>query len=131
MERTEIIKALEWLEWLKSNTRYSDEAEIELTLSLIKELTEQYESMAKSVNEASDLIRKLRAEKKELTEGIKARDDTISRFIETMPLVKADTVRKMQNELKKTFSALCKGEMDDLFRIIDQIAKEMIGEGNG
>ena len=43
--------------------------------------------------------------------------------------IKADTVRKMQNELKKTFSALCKGEMSDLFRIIDQIAKEML-EGN-
>lgn len=40
----------------------------ENALSLIKELTEEYESMAKSVNEASELIRKLRAEKKELIE---------------------------------------------------------------
>ena len=39
---------------------------------------------------------------------------------------KADTVRKMQNKLKKTFSALCKGEMGDFYRIIDQIAKEML-----
>lgn len=39
--------------------------------------------------------------------------------------VKADTVRKMQKMLKKTFSALCKGEMIDLFRIIDQIAKQL------
>ena len=39
---------------------------------------------------------------------------------------KADTVRKMQEELKKTFSALCKGKMGDLYRIIDQIAKEML-----
>jgi hypothetical protein len=38
----------------------------------------------------------------------------------------ADTVKKMQDELKKTFSALCKGEMADLYRIIDQIAKEIL-----
>lgn len=44
--------------------------------------------------------------------------------------IKADTVRKMQEELKKTFSALCKGEMGDLFRIIDQIAKGMLEEKN-
>ena len=42
----------------------------------------------------------------------------------------ADTVRKMQDELKKTFSALCKGEMGDLYRIIDHIADEIIGETN-
>ena len=39
--------------------------------------------------------------------------------------VRADTVRKMQKMLKKTFSALCKGEMIDLFHIIDQIAKQL------
>ena len=49
-------------------------------------------------------------------------------FKEAKIAVKEDTVRKMQNELKKTFSALCKGEMVDLFRIIDQIAKEMLEE---
>ena len=42
---------------------------------------------------------------------------------------KTDTVRKMQSEIKKTLSAICKGEMDDLFRIIDQIAEEMEESG--
>ena len=45
MERDKIIRILEWLEWLKSNTRYSDEAEIELTISLIKELTEEIKDL--------------------------------------------------------------------------------------
>ena len=68
---------------------------------------------------------------KELTEGIKARDDTISRFIETMPLVKADTVKKMR-ELLTTFF-----DIDDMLKYnevdadyineqINRIAEEMI-----
>ena len=67
----------------------------------------------------------------ELTEGIKARDDTISRFIETMPLVKADTVKKMR-ELLTTFF-----DIDDMLKYnevdadyineqINRIAEEMI-----
>ena len=40
-----IKKALEWLEWLGCNSRYSNEAEIELTISLIKELSEENKSV--------------------------------------------------------------------------------------
>ena len=65
----------------------------------------------------------------ELIEGIKARDDTISRFVETMPLVKADTVRKMQTEIE----ARCiKGGIYPAFvrSTINKIAEEMIGGDN-
>ena len=47
-------------------------------------------------------------------------------IFEEIEKAKADTVRKMQTEIKKTFSAICKGEMGDLYRIIDQIAKEIL-----
>ncbi len=39
---------------------------------------------------------------------------------------KADTVREMQSEINKTLSALCKGDVSEIRRIIDQIAKEML-----
>lgn len=63
---------------------------------------------------------------KELTEGIKARDDTISRFIETMPLVKADTVQKMQERLKEKAYTNNYCQEVVLLSDIGQIAKEMI-----
>lgn len=100
------------------------------------ELYEEYESMAKSVNEASDLIRKLKHDKeilnleierlKIICESYMLQYGTVVHKEFWLKQERADTVRKMQEELKKTFSALCKGEMSDLYRIIDQIAKEMI-----
>ena len=42
----------------------------------------------------------------------------------------ADTVRKMQEEINKTLSALCKGDVSEIRRMIDQIAKEMLEDNN-
>ena len=64
----------------------------------------------------------------ELTEENERLRDTAYRLESEVHRERADTVKKMQNELKKTFSALCKGEMVDLYRIIEQIAKEMLEE---
>lgn len=43
----------------------------------------------------------------------------------------ADTVRKMQSEINKTLSALCKGDVSEIHRMIDQITKEMLEGTNG
>ena len=56
--------------------------------------------------------------------------DCHDKIAEMLRQKEADTVKKMQDELKKTFSALCKGEMDDLYRIIDLIAKEILEGSN-
>lgn len=78
MEREKVINALECLGGAKvlcAECAYKEHHYPKCkryaandVLSLIKELTEEYDSMAKSVNEASELIRKLKADKKELTE---------------------------------------------------------------
>ena len=65
---------------------------------------------------------------KEFTEGIKARDDIISRFIETMPLVKADTVRKMQEKILKVCKPLNEVGVGFLETVLEDIAEEIIGE---
>ena len=65
---------------------------------------------------------------KELTEGIKARNDTISRFIETMPLVKADTVRKMQERFWKEVGNFGDYQNWEIAEAFEKIEKEMIGE---
>ena len=41
---------------------------------------------------------------------------------------KADALREMQKEIKRTISAFCKGDVTDIHRMIDQIAKEMLEE---
>ena len=67
----------------------------------------------------------------ELIEGIKSRDDTISRFVETMPLVKADTLRELQIRLTRevgTYLSISIIKVEDMFKLIDQIVEEMIGE---
>lgn len=73
MEREQIIKALECLvEKYGENGSFNTYVTLCDALSLIKELTEGYESMANSVNEACELIQKLRAKKKELTEEVES-----------------------------------------------------------
>jgi hypothetical protein len=44
---------------------------------------------------------------------------------------KVNTVREMQTEINKTLSALCKGDVSEIRRMIDQIAKEMLEGNNG
>ena len=39
---------------------------------------------------------------------------------------KTDAIRKMQFEINKTLSALCKGDVREIHRIVDQIAQETI-----
>ena len=114
----------------------------------IKEITEEYDSIAKSVNEASDVIRKLRFEKKEITEENErykakeneqfekwlklekaTREHHSELFKEAKIAVKEDTVRKMQERLKERFSTATrytKYSGAGVVMVIDQIAKEMV-----
>jgi hypothetical protein len=96
------------------------------------ELTAEYESMAKSVIEADELIRKLRADKKELTvenERLKLRvleenhlrHQAEEMLANGMDTVKADTVGKMH-------SMLCEGRVsnDNVVIVANQVAKEIL-----
>ena len=104
---------------------------MQATLDIFKELNEKVENYRNTLGEVRVALAEANDDNKKLTkENERLRNSTID--YRNIPYskeeVRADTVRKMQNELKRTFSALCKGEMSDLFRIIDQIADEMIGE---
>ena len=107
LNREQIIKALECCVKSECNKcplrdgRCANGEMGRLSLSLIKELNEENEELLEKNSNLHAACWELRA----------------------------DTVRKMQTEIKKTFSAICKGEMVDLYRIIDQIAKEMLEEG--
>ena len=46
-------------------------------------------------------------------------------MVEEVKTAKKYTVLIMQAEINKTLSALCKGDVSEIYRIIDQIAKEM------
>lgn len=100
----------------------------------IKELTEEYESMAKSVNEASELIRKLRTEKKELTEeNERLRADCVKganaliEEIQKNRTIEADTVRETHSEIKER---CIKGGIYPAFvaRVVEEVAKEIANE---
>jgi hypothetical protein len=121
-------------------------------LALIKELTEENKAISEryaiqvvTAIELDKQVQKLTEENERLTEELaksyESLDEQMNFYcsftkskIQNCPIndeiarAKADTVRKMQNELKKTFSAICKGEMGDLYRIMDQIAKEIMEE---
>ena len=144
LNREQIIKALDWLDSLVGNSNDSDIALFTYQLLGIlydtcEELTEKYEDLQRQFRDLDIECCRLEKRDDELTEEnerLRANNLTFAHGVEKVAanyynLGCTDTVRKMQNELKKTFSALCKGEMSDLFRIIDQIAEEMIGETNG
>ena len=88
------------------------------------EFAQFYEQKIKELTEENERLKACVMSEEQVRVIAKA---TIEDGIST---IRADTVRKMQSEIKKTLSAICKGEMDDLFRIIDQIAKEMVGGEN-
>ena len=96
----------------------------------IDKLTAELTKKETEYNELYELTEDLRGENERLQQTISQLGKNNDEIARVYPLAikeaKADTVRKMQDELKKTFSALCKGEMSDLYRIIDQIAKEML-----
>jgi hypothetical protein len=75
-------------------------------LALIKELTEENE--------------RLRAIPEQLHKEMS------ERMVEEVKTAKKYTVLIMQSEINKTLSALCKGDVSEIHRIIDQIAKEML-----
>ena len=125
LNREQIIKALEcckfgkdeakckecnWHPWIKPRCWRLLASN---ALSLIKELNEEIESRKQTIDQLG-----------------KNNDEIARVYPLAIKEAKADTVRKMQSEIKKTFSAICKGEMVDLYRIIDQIAKEMLEDGH-
>jgi hypothetical protein len=121
----QIKKALEWLEWLRCNARYSDEAEIELTISLIKELTEE-----------NDRLKALHTVDKEykfcnLVGDTLIYNKTLEDYNKLRADFRADTVRKMHSMIKER---CIKGGIYPSFveSTIDQIEKEMLeGENEG
>jgi hypothetical protein len=167
MEREQIIKALECcydnnlccLDCpYQDSDKFNECAGLTINaLSLIKELTDENESLAKSVNEASDLIRKLRADKKELTvvnERLKKALNTDISIVRVsrgsgktnhlrevarirMDAVRADTVNKMYSDLYEEFLKVARCQMtdepnirsQDVFDILKRKAKELSEEG--
>ena len=59
----------------------------------------------------------------------RASEKLADKYCAELQTSKANTVREMQTEINKTLSALCKGDVSEIRRMIDQIAKEML-EGN-
>ena len=78
--------------------------------------------------DALALIKELTAENEKLTINMNAYGLAAKRLGEENERLIADTVRKMQSEINKTLSALCKGDVSEIRRMIDQIAKEMLND---
>lgn len=113
-------------------------------LSLIKELTAEYDSMAKSVNEASNLIRKLRSDKEKLTNAYKHLSEEYVKtlnhyFIDTTvgsgtsrQKCIEETVQNYRESLHREFASLgAKDKFNKEFFLTkaDEIANELIAEG--
>ena len=144
--REQIEKVLYWLNCFPGNSYDYDSEMAELTLSLVKELTEENErlrddnlyglsasKLAKKVEELSRENERLRNRvvckvviPDEKLEEIKS--ECLERVELDIKAIEADTVRKMQSEINKTLSALCKGDVSEIHRMVDQIAKEMVEE---
>lgn len=108
-------------------------------LALIKELTEEYDSMAKSVNEASDLIRKLKRDKEMLELQIEVKERICDSYMLQYGTVadkevwlkkeRANTVRKYREQLYRAFAhfdSKDKSNKKAFLEAVDQIAKEMV-----
>jgi uncharacterized small protein (DUF1192 family) len=89
---------------------------MEHSLALIK-------SQERRIGELTEENERLRAE---VSVKKKLLDEAENRYNETAKRFYKDGVNDMKSEIKKTLSAICKGEMGDLYRMIDQIAKEML-----
>lgn len=131
----ELIEENEWQE----DTIVKLSAENVMFLSEKKKLTAENEAISeryviqvvtaieldKQVQRLTEENERLRAEvsvkKKLLDEAERRYDETAKRFYK-------EGVKDIQSEIKKTLSALCKGDVTDICRMIDQIAKEMVEE---
>ena len=124
MERNDIIKALECCSkyyGVSTCARCPKWAEREFykpcditseSLALIKEVLEENESLKKTIDRLG-----------------KNNDEIARVYPLAIKEAEANTVQKMQEEINKTLSALCKGDVSEIRRMIDQIAKEMLEEG--
>ena len=124
MERDKIIRVLEWLEWLKSNTRYSDEAEIELTISLIHELTEEIKDLE------ADYDRVYEQAEADI-HGNMADGGTSCHWCAEK--TKADTVKRMQIMFKERLDISTCGYstvevVSDVLETLDRVAEEVLEE---
>ena len=112
----------------------------------IEELSEETKSLTKTVKVRGETIEKLQfsvsnisEDNRKLTEEnerLRAIPEQLhkemsERMVEECKIARKLAVRKMQSEINKTLSALCKGDVGEIRRIIDQIAKEMLEENNG
>ena len=106
-------------------------------LSLIKELTVENKLLNVELGNASSEILRLIDREKELTEenerlraevSVKKKllDEAERRYDETAKRFYKEGVKDIQSEIKKSLSALCKGDVTDICRMIDQIAKEVL-----
>ena len=80
--------------------------------------------------DAIALIKELTEENERLRAEVSVKKKLLDKCVDLEDKVRADTVRKMQVEINKTLSALCKGDVSEIRRIVDQIAKEMLEGGD-
>lgn len=102
-------------------------------LSLIKELTEENERLRAVIDKKEETMQMIAQEKQVYCDKLVIAKEDIARLRDTAYRLecevhreRADTVRQMQEEIKKTLSALCKGDVSEICRMVDQIAKEML-----
>ena len=99
-------------------------------------LSKCYEDIVALINSQEQRIKELTEEnvqfrdeqRKLIEENEKLRASSVDyrNIPDIIAEAKAETVRKMQTEIKKTLSALCEGDVGEIHRMIDQITKEML-----
>ena len=113
------------------NELTNEKYDIELSYNSLKrdnerlhETCTEFERKCVSLQEENE---RLRAEEKQSQILIKTLHDKLDEgYAKFVDEERANIVREMQTELKKTISALCKGDVSEIHRMIDQIAKEML-----
>ena len=111
-----VKKSLDWLDSLVGNSNDSDIALLTYQLLGIlydtcEELTEENERLRAEVSVKKKLL-----------------DEAENRYNETAKHFYKEGVKDMKSEIKKTLSALCKGDVSEIHRMIDEIAKEIENE---
>ncbi len=130
----QLIRTLEWYEKVATHMGNCvlDKDTTKACLNAIKGLNEDNKKLAELCAEKTIIVVELGKQVERLTEENEQLRKAFSRYEEYtgMNLLKAETVRKMQERLKEAFDHRGLFGFDIILKKIDQIAKEMQGDGN-